>query len=1040
MKVGRLVCSVCCLFLLMLVLATVPAAAATTELTVVRYTSTGAVAQEKTVTYEWMEANLPVQGDGTTHYYHQGPVFEGEWERVHPGETYDYWDPAETVNYRTKDYGAAKGTAVRDLCDLVGGMSDGDTVKIIASDGFYKYFPYDAIYRPPSRMGTAVVTWYRPDYGYVPNYFEGMRLVFFADTSTNPDGWHVFGITDMKETLPEEYWHWYWGSPTDKYPTTTGLSVQYLSRIEIYPGSSGVGPVSGGGGSDDSFTWKPEMGRLNVTSSPSGAAVILDGEETEYLTNASIADLPVGDYGVTVVRDGYASPREVWVTVPADGTAQWHFDLEELYAPLMVRTWPEDAVFFLDGENIGRPAGVALGAVTVANHSVTVTAEGYVPETRHFRVEDGEGAEILIALSPVIAPEIPDRTNETLCSFGPGTVGENVSLPSLSLIDGEGNILTPGASVEAVSPAGRLYICLSNGYNSTRGEGVQPQFEVQSGETVLFPKEYYGCSVTGPAGETVAVTGIYEAPAGRVRVTGTGGCNDTAIVGAVAVLTASEGPRNGWYATFEGVTPASGVIGEITLPSAAYAHEGNVSMEVLLTTKPDSVLPDFSLGDHRLETASVERLPRAVLVRFVPVPVPGTGAVFMADGDGEALMHLLLVSGASGDVEGMEGAFATEETPEPRDDGGWFGAILSWLAGLFGQDSPNSETSPTPVAEVPTSPPQEETPAAAVPTPEETATPADRETGATIPPRGMYVTSVPVGAAISLDGKATGDTTPALFTGLKEGLHRVSVRHSASGRTETSDVWVHDGMLVPVDFTLVGDPIESEVTIRSADGEPVEFTLNGAYPLYETPKDVTLTTPVSWVATQTDGAFISVMVPFSPRNGEIVLPAAGMTSSPCSLRVQSEPEGAAIFVDGYPTGLHTPATVEKLSTGVHTVTIHLDGYLPDSREIQLVDLPRAVDEEVGFTLAPYASGDMCLTSDPAGAKVYLYGRYIGCRTPCTVSGMAIGTYAVGFTLEDTSRVVDVTVIPGGVAEGVCIFHDLVDENGNGQTETNEEIE
>jgi hypothetical protein len=45
-----------------------------------------------------MEANLPVQGDGATHYYHQGPVFEG-----------DKWDPEETANL--KDKGAVMGAA-----------------------------------------------------------------------------------------------------------------------------------------------------------------------------------------------------------------------------------------------------------------------------------------------------------------------------------------------------------------------------------------------------------------------------------------------------------------------------------------------------------------------------------------------------------------------------------------------------------------------------------------------------------------------------------------------------------------------------------------------------------------------------------------------------------------------------------------------------------------------------------------------------------------------------------------------------------------
>ncbi len=1040
MGVGHGFCRILCLFLLCS-LFVLPAAAATTELTVVRYNGDGSVAAEKTVGYEWMEENLPVQGDGTTHYYHQGPVFEGAWEDAHPDETYNYWDPAETVNYQTKDYGAVKGTAVRDLCDLVGGMSDDDTVKIIASDGFYKYFPYDAVYRPPSRMGVPVVTWYRPDYGYVPNYFEGMRLVFFADTSTNPDHWHVFGVTDMKETLSEEYWHWYWGSPSEKYPTTTGLSVQYLSRLEIYPGSSGVRPTTGGGGSDDSFTWKPETGSLNVSSIPSGATVILDGEETEYITNASIPDMPIGDYGVTVVRDGYETPREVWVTVPAGGPGLRHHDLEELYAPLLVTTWPEDAVFSLDGENITRPAGVELDAVAVGNHSVTVMADGYVSGTRHFRVEEGGGMEIRIALSPLLAPPMPDVSNETPCSFGPGPMGENDTLPSLSLAGGQKKILSTGEYVEANVPAGRLYVCLSHGYNRTSGEAAEPRFEVQSDGTVLFPLHNRGCTVAGTAGDTVAVTGIYEVPAGSVRVTGTGGGNDTAVVQSLGVLTAGEGVQTGWYAVFEGVTPASGMMGGITLPPPAYAEGGNVAVEALLTTGPGAILPDFFIGDVPLEPSNVTRSSQAVLVQFAPVPVPERGAVLVAEGDGEALLRLLLVNGPTGANEDVPAASSSPgAAPASGAGGGWLQAFFSWLAGLFGQNDAVPGPSPSPVTEAPTTIPPQKTPAATLaPAPDGAATPAALATEVatpvvTIPPRGIYVTSVPVGAAVSLDGKATGDTTPALFTGLKAGLHRVGVKHSATGRTATSDVWVHEGMLVPVSFTLVADPIESEVTIRSADGEPVAFTLNGAYPLYETPKELTLTTAVSWVATHPDGAFISTRVPYSSRNGEVVLPAQGTVPAPCSLCVRSDPEGAGIFIDGYPTDVQTPAVIGNLSSGVHTVTVSAEGYLPESREIHLVDLPEAVDETVGYTLTPYASGDMCLTSDPPDAKVYLYGRYIGCRTPCTVSGMAIGTYAVGFTLEDVSKVVDVTVVPDDVAEGTCIFHDLV-EDGDASDQT-----
>jgi len=208
------------------------ASAATTDVHIVKYAADNTtVLSEKTVTYQWMEANLPVLGDGTTHYYHQGPVFIDN-----PDEALEQqlrWNPREDTNVQEKDMGAVKGTNLKDLCDLVGGMNPGDTVNVKASDGFVKTFAYTNVYQPPARQGPMVITWFRPDEGYVPEYRTGMRLVFFADTSTNPWGIHAFGNYDWHESAAPEYWYYY-RQGDEKYPTTTGLSVQYVSDILIY--------------------------------------------------------------------------------------------------------------------------------------------------------------------------------------------------------------------------------------------------------------------------------------------------------------------------------------------------------------------------------------------------------------------------------------------------------------------------------------------------------------------------------------------------------------------------------------------------------------------------------------------------------------------------------------------------------------------------------------------------------------------------------------------------------------------------------------
>jgi hypothetical protein len=218
-------------FLLVLLLCSAwGSALPTTDLNVSVYAPDGITILNTTrVSYQWMEANLPVQGDGQTHYYHQGPVFVDSKE--------GQWDPNETTNF--KDMGAVKGTAVRDLCDLVGGMVPGDEVMVKANDGYHVEFGYVNIYATEPRQGNITICWYngeesgageRQGTGYPPSYYVGMRLVFFADTSTNAEGKHVFGNWDMHEVMPPEKIHLF----DNLYPSTSGYTVKWVDEVRIY--------------------------------------------------------------------------------------------------------------------------------------------------------------------------------------------------------------------------------------------------------------------------------------------------------------------------------------------------------------------------------------------------------------------------------------------------------------------------------------------------------------------------------------------------------------------------------------------------------------------------------------------------------------------------------------------------------------------------------------------------------------------------------------------------------------------------------------
>ena len=203
-------------------------AESTTELTVVVY-SNETVLDSVVVDYRWMEENLPVYGDGITHYYYQLQVFHG-----------DPWDPEETINFQDK--GAVKGTSVRDLIELVGGMEPDDIVIVKGSDGFYLQFPYDDIYMDVPQRGLLAICWYigedvtkgeDHEYGYVPVYDSGMRLLFLADNSTNAEGLHVFGNYDMLQIFPSFAQKFYDNSCL---PSTNGFSVKWVDEVRVYKG------------------------------------------------------------------------------------------------------------------------------------------------------------------------------------------------------------------------------------------------------------------------------------------------------------------------------------------------------------------------------------------------------------------------------------------------------------------------------------------------------------------------------------------------------------------------------------------------------------------------------------------------------------------------------------------------------------------------------------------------------------------------------------------------------------------------------------
>lgn len=186
-------------------------------MTILRYDEDGGtILNATTKDCQWMKENLPAYGDGETTYHYQGPTFD----------TADLWNPTEDKNLeKVKD--EPMGTSIRDLCNLVGGMQEGDELRMTATDGYVVELMYENIYTPNEKQGTAILAWQTKKEGFVPEYTGGPALFFLADDQ-------VFGNQDMKECMDPGYWRFYWCSGTE-YPSAAGLAVRNVDKLEIYP-------------------------------------------------------------------------------------------------------------------------------------------------------------------------------------------------------------------------------------------------------------------------------------------------------------------------------------------------------------------------------------------------------------------------------------------------------------------------------------------------------------------------------------------------------------------------------------------------------------------------------------------------------------------------------------------------------------------------------------------------------------------------------------------------------------------------------------
>jgi hypothetical protein len=142
-------------------------------------------------------------------------------------------------------------------------------------------------------------------------------------------------------------------------------------------------------------------GDITVQSVPSGAEIILDGDETGFNTNFTIKSVETGEHKVSVSLEGYKEPDERTVNVQRGQESVSVFELVPLTGSVSVSSEPSGAKIYLDGTDTGKITDSELEGILVGEHTVSVSLGGYEPSSKEITVDEGETTDVSFTLTPI---------------------------------------------------------------------------------------------------------------------------------------------------------------------------------------------------------------------------------------------------------------------------------------------------------------------------------------------------------------------------------------------------------------------------------------------------------------------------------------------------------------------------------------------------------------------------------------------------------------------------------------------------------------
>ncbi len=146
-----------------------------------------------------------------------------------------------------------------------------------------------------------------------------------------------------------------------------------------------------------SFPLKPAFGRMHVTSTPTGARVVIDGVDGEFVTPFTSGNLKSGEYTMRITHDKY-SPAVRQVTVSDSATAEVNVVLSANFAPITVNTLPGAQISI---NEVVAGTGSVTQELTEGIYNVKVTLAHHRPATKQVEVVANQPQTVELNPTPI---------------------------------------------------------------------------------------------------------------------------------------------------------------------------------------------------------------------------------------------------------------------------------------------------------------------------------------------------------------------------------------------------------------------------------------------------------------------------------------------------------------------------------------------------------------------------------------------------------------------------------------------------------------